>query len=148
MPSIAVTAWHLADWTWESASTEDRKYILSRFNPPIVASGRSGVDFSRFQKALMNRFRELHVCRQLATGAKHKIVLHHPYPTAVAKEGWYREPLQFGGQFGSRFVEYFPQLSVSDGGTMRPALEIFDGALAAWDQLFREWGYFESRYAG
>jgi hypothetical protein len=57
--NCAVTAWHMADWVWQSASPQDRAELLSKLN--IVATGKSRKDFGAFTKALMDRHRVLHL---------------------------------------------------------------------------------------
>lgn len=143
--NCAVTAWHLADWIWESATASDRDFILSKLEPKSSAS-KSKEPFTRFQLALMARYRSLHLCRQLATGAKHKIVVKYADPEVTAKEDWHGEPRRFGDKFGSRYVDYSPRLTITDRDETRPAVEVFEDALRDWDRLLREWGYFEAPF--
>jgi hypothetical protein len=57
--NCAVTAWHLADWTWKAAAAEQRAHILACLN--IKSSGQDDKDFAKFQAALRDKSRALHV---------------------------------------------------------------------------------------
>jgi hypothetical protein len=143
--NCAVTARHMADWIWESARAADRDFVLSKLEPEVSAS-KAGTPFGRFVQALMARHRSLHICRQLATGAKHMTVAHHPDPEVTAKEDWYGEPLRVGGTVGSRLVEYSPRLTITDRDETHPAIEVFENALRDWNHFLRALGYFEPVY--
>jgi hypothetical protein len=84
--NCAITAWHMADWIWQIAAAQDRIYLLSEF--ALSPTGENQRDFSLFTRALMARYRVLHICRQLATGSKHKLVERHPDPDVLAEEHW------------------------------------------------------------
>ena len=73
--NCAVTVWHLADWVWEASGSDQRAEILQRFR-----CGAAQASKSSFQKALMERFRAIHICRQIATGSKLMTVTLHPDP--------------------------------------------------------------------
>lgn len=60
--NCAVTVWHLADWTWNTSSAEQRSHILASLG--VEGSG----NLTKFQTALRDNSRALHICRQLATG--------------------------------------------------------------------------------
>ena len=80
--NCAVTAWHMTDWIWQSATADDRVEVLSKLAAP--ATGKS--NFGAFTQALTQRHRVLHICRQIATGSKHKIVERHPDADVGAKQ--------------------------------------------------------------
>lgn len=67
--NFAVTAWHLADWTWKAAAGEQRGHILKCLN--IESSGHDDKDFRKFQTAVRDRSRAIHICQQVANGSKH-----------------------------------------------------------------------------
>jgi hypothetical protein len=142
--NCAVTAWHMADWVWQSASPQDRAELLSKLN--IVATGKSRKDFGAFTKALMDRHRVLHICRQIATGSKHKEVEVSPDPEVVAEERWDIEPARVRSRISVQITTYSIRLMIRDGDVSRSALELFEEAARTWDQLLREWGYLEARY--
>jgi hypothetical protein len=144
--NCAVTAWHMADWIWQSGGAQDRTYLLSKFT--IAPTGKNRRDFGLFTRALMERHRVLHICRQLATGSKHKIVEMHPDPSVTAEEHWDSDPMRAGSRVGARLVAYSIRLSIRDGDRSRPALEVFKEAAQTWDRLLHEWGYFEARFVG
>jgi hypothetical protein len=130
--NCAVTAWHMTDWVWQSATVEDRAFLLSKLAVP--ATGKSQTDFNAFTRAVMKRHRALHICRQIAIGSKHKIVERSPDPDVGAKEHRHE-----GGP---------SSLLIRDGEVWRPALEVFEEAAQAWVRLLREWGYFEAELLG
>jgi hypothetical protein len=142
--NCAVTAWHLADWVWQSIDAEGHAFILSKL--AVAPTGKK--DFGLFTRELMRRHRALHICRQLATGSKHKIVEMHPDPAVRAERAWDSEPMRVGSGVGSRLVSYSIRLSIRDGEESRPALEVFDDAAQTWDRLLREWGFMEPRFVG
>ena len=80
--NCAVTAWHMVDWVWQSTDASGRAAILSRLG--LVPSAPKK-DFSAFNRELMKRYRPLHLCRQVATGSKHKIVENYPDPNVTAR---------------------------------------------------------------
>ena len=73
--NCAVTAGHLADWVWEASGSDQQAEILQR-----LRCGAAQASKSSFQKALMERCRAIHICRQIATGSKHMTLTLHPDP--------------------------------------------------------------------
>jgi hypothetical protein len=124
--------------------SKDRAELLSKLN--IVATGKSRKDFGAFTKALMDRHRVLHICRQMATGSKHKEVEVSPDPEVVAEERWDIEPARVRSRISGQINSYSIRLMIRDGHVSRSALEVFEDAARTWDQLLREWGYLEARY--
>jgi hypothetical protein len=57
--NCAVTAWHVADWTWRASSPEQRAFIFSCL---AIESSRKD-DFGTFQSAVRKKSRALHICR-------------------------------------------------------------------------------------
>ena len=142
--NCAVTAWHMTDWIWQSATAEDRAELLSKL--AITATGKSQNDFSAFTRALMKSHRVLHICRQIAIGSKHKIVERHPDPDVRAEEHWHVGRLR--SRSGVSSANYSISLLIRDGEVLRPALEVFEEAAQTWNQLLRKWGWSEARWLG
>jgi hypothetical protein len=140
--NCAVTAWHMTDWVWQSGSSVDRGYLLSKLAVPATSK-----DFGAFTRALMDQHRVLHICRQIAVGSKHKIIERRPDPDVGAEEHRDIEPA-LGGTPGIPFSHYSIRLLIRDGKVLRPALEIFEEAEQTWYRLLREWGYFEAEMLG
>lgn len=69
--NCAVTAWHIADWVWQSADAHHED-LLSRFGLPLTVDDKK--NFSLFQRGIRQTSRAIHICRQLATGSKHMTV--------------------------------------------------------------------------
>jgi hypothetical protein len=150
--NCAVTAWHLADWTWKAGSPEQRACILSSFG---IESTGAEKDFTKFQIAVVQGSRALRICRQIATGSKHMKVTQYPDPDIRAESGLERIPTAstavlgqaiFGKAVSATPVTYdFYRLVVHDKGVQRPALEIFDEAFNDWEQFLGQWGFVEGK---
>jgi hypothetical protein len=140
--NFAVTAWHLADWTWKAAAGEQRGHILKCLN--IESSGHDDKDFRRFQAAVRDRSRAIHICQQVANGSKHRII-HHPDPDVQAKMHWETEY----GRAGTMrtgvdpLAVYRYRLVITDKGAARSALDVFEEALGDWQRLLGTWGFVE-----
>jgi hypothetical protein len=52
--NCAVTAWHIADWAWQTADAEQRTWMLEKWSIP-----RGQKEFTALQIALMRRYRVL-----------------------------------------------------------------------------------------
>jgi hypothetical protein len=142
--NCAVTAWHLADWVWQSTDADGRAWILSKL--VIAPSEKGQTGFSTFTRTLMKRYRVLHLCRQLATGSKHKIVESYPDPDVAAREDWDVDRLRVGSAVGVPLVTYSGRLSIRDREVSRPALEVFEEAARTWHRLLSDWGFVEGRF--
>jgi hypothetical protein len=137
--NCAVTAWHLADWVWKASSVDRRADILASLGT-TAANDRK--DFGKFQTAIRNKSRALHICRQLATGSKHMNVTDYPDPSVRAEMRWEREPARVGKmRSGDPFAGY--RLVVSDNGVERAAIEVFESAFKDWERLLGRWGFIE-----
>jgi hypothetical protein len=137
-----VTAWHLADWTWKAASVEQRVHILECLN--IKSSGHDEKDFGKFQAAVRDRSRAIHICQQVANGSKHMTITHHPDPDVQAKMRWESEPARAGTmRAGDPLAVYRYRLGVLDKGAERAALDVFEEAFRDWQRLLGTWGFVE-----
>jgi hypothetical protein len=140
--NCAVTAWHLADWTWKASTPEQRAYILSCLG--LESNGQNQKDFVKFQSALRDRSRALHICRQLATGSKHMTVTAYPDPNVRAEMRWKSEHAQVETMRADDPLEIFRcQLVISDNGVERTALEVFEEAYKDWQRFLGAWGFVE-----
>jgi hypothetical protein len=130
--NCAVTAWHLADWVWEASSPDQRAEILQQLGSDARANK------STFQKALMEKCRAIHICRQIATGSKHMTVTQHPDPNVRVEMRWDSAPA------GEVKAGYHYRLLIHDGGVERPAVDIFEEALKTWNRWLEQWYLKES----
>jgi hypothetical protein len=137
--NCAVTAWHMSDWVWRSATAEDRAELLSKLAAPATGKG----SFAAFTGELVKQHRVLHICRQIATGSKHKIIERDPDPDVRAEEQWHAGCRIWSVGGGS--ITYYVSLMIRDGKIWLPALKVFEEAAQTWDRLLREWGYLEAK---
>jgi hypothetical protein len=139
--NFAVTAWHLADWTWNAATDEQRAQILD------CLKLESSANFGKFQDAVRANSRAIHICRQVATGSKHKTINHHPDPDVHAKMEWKPEYARAGTvRAGDPLAVYRYRLVILDKGAERPALDVFEAAFRDWQRLLGEWGFVEGTF--
>jgi len=131
--NAAVTARHVCDWVWETASPELRE----RFKADTPEPSAKGV---RQLAALMStECRELHICRQLATGAKHFTVERFDDPgisanliTAISV---------FESEDGSsRAFATRKAVFVNDGRQLYSDVGLFSRALNYWESFFQQYG--------
>jgi hypothetical protein len=140
--NCAVTAWHLADWVWKASSQVQRADILAS----LGATAGSGKDFVKFQTAIRNQSRALHICRQLATGSKHMTVTDYPDPIVRAEMRWETEAAQVGEmRVSDPFSPDRYRLVVLEKGVERIALDVFGDAFKDWERFLRRWGFIEGR---
>ena len=117
--NCAVTAWHLADWVWKASSEVQRRDILALLRTTVTGNGRK--DFVKFQTAIRNRSRALHICRQLATGSKHMTVTDHPDPNVRAEMRWVSKAARVGEmRAGDPLAVHGYRLVVSDKVSSAP----------------------------
>jgi hypothetical protein len=140
--NFAVTAWALADWTWNSASAEERNYIFECFR--IKSRAEDPKAFGKFQQAVREKSRAIHICQQIANGSKHMKVDRHPDPDVQAKMQWESEPARAGKmRAGDPLATFRQQLVVVDKGEERPAVDVFEEAFRDWQRLLGTWGFVE-----
>lgn len=140
--NCAITAWHISDWSWESADVEQRALIASRLGFSLSASAKGALEI--FQAALRARYRSLHLCWQIATGSKH-MNIRKPDPAVKAEGGWQPQSMAGRMQAGQPLGLYLYRLSVIDDGTIREALDVFREAFKCWEDELGWWGFIEGR---
>jgi hypothetical protein len=139
----AVTAWHLADWVWNISPKDRRTDILALLGTTVT--GNDHKDFVKFQTAIRNQSRALHICRQLATGSKHMTVTAYPDPNVRAEIRW-TEAVRAGEmRAGDPLAAHHYRLVVSDKGVERAAIDVFGDAFKDWEQFLGRWGFIEGR---
>ena len=137
--NCAVTAWHLADWTWNAASDEQRAHILDCLK--LKSSTNSDKVFGKFQNAVRDKSRAIHICRQVATGSKHMTIAHNPDPDVHAKMEWETEYGRAGTmRAGDPLAVHRYRLIIVDKGAERSALDVFEEAFRDWQELLGTWG--------
>ena len=140
--NCAVTAWHLTDWAWQASSPEQRTHILACLQ--VESGDQARGDFAKFQTALRNQSRALHICRQIATGSKHMTVTAHHDPEIRAEMRWESEPARAGKmRAGDPLDIHLYRLVISDNGVERTALDVFEEAFKVWRQFLGEWWFIE-----
>jgi hypothetical protein len=108
--NAAVTAWQLTDWVFEDMTPSQR-------------AQHKVVSLGDFQNLVRQQCRPLHLCRQIATASKHRIVTKHPDPGVSASVVVVPSA---PGQLGSF------EIVINDGGTTHPALDILEEARLYW----------------
>ena len=139
--NCAVTAWHIADWVWQSphAHHED---LLSRFGLAVTVDDKR--NFSAFQNGIRQKSRAIHICRQLATGSKHMTVSNHADPTVKADMRFETKSATFGeAKYGDPFAVSLYHLIVTDNEEERSAVDVFEQAYKDWQRFLGEWGFVE-----
>lgn len=131
--NAAVTAWHICDWVWETASVELRE----RFK---VDSPEPSAKDKRLLTALVYaQCRELYICRQLATGAKHFRVDQFNDPGVSTS---LEAAMNVFESDASGKLHFFltRALFVNDGDTKHAGLGLFNRALDYWESFFQRYG--------
>lgn len=67
--NVAVTAWHLTDWTWGALSDEAKCRLAAELQFNISNNPTSNL--KSFQDAIRNKSRSLEICWDIANGSKH-----------------------------------------------------------------------------
>jgi len=130
--NAAVTAWHLSDWVWESASVELKAEIANELKLKA-----STVD--EFQRSLSQNYEAIENCRNIANGSKHK--------TDRGNQS-FRVSLEwtYGSTFhGTTKIDApisYDLLVVNNGHQVR-AVEMFNEVFRVWRCLLSEWGFVE-----
>ncbi|MGA7674932.1 MAG: hypothetical protein WCA78_07760 [Rhizomicrobium sp.] len=140
--NLAVTAWHLVDWVWAASDNDTCKYISKFFGGVEMAKK------AHLYNAVAQKYRAIHICGQIANGSKHYIAAWGDDPSVKAMVLWVkREPVE-GTDDRVRFL-FQKELAIRDGDDdPRPAIDIFKGAVKAWDGMLGNWGFIEDRYIG
>lgn len=139
--NFAVTAWALADWTWQSASAEERKYIFECLR--IKSRPEHDKAFGKFQEAVREKSRAIHICQQIANGSKHMKIDRNPDPDVQAKMRWETEPARVDTLTGDPLATFQQQLVVVDKGEEQSAVKVFEDAFKDWQRLLGAWGFVE-----
>jgi hypothetical protein len=127
--NCAVTAWSICDWVWSSSSSELRERFISE--SPGPKRSRAGP----LAALVTAECRELEICRQLATGAKHFVVTVFNDPQITSR----REPAisLFESKTGETKTMKTHAVFVDDGGTLYSDLGLFSRASDYWHAFFR-----------
>jgi hypothetical protein len=141
--NFSVTAWHLADWVWEDLGDERRAYIAERFNREITRK-------SDLQRILAGNCRELHICRQIANGSKHKKLSSKSIDPSVRVGIEWKQTARGAGELtaGAPLADFSYDLFINDQGTSRPAVEVFKIVRNYWHDQLSDWGFCEGRHFG
>lgn len=108
--NAAITAWQLSDWIFEDMSAEQRRQF--------------GISTSAALKNLAcEQCRALHLCRQIATASKHRVVKVHYDDSISTKIDLDRTDRDHWPKWG---------LVIIDGDKSYPAIDVFEEARMYW----------------
>lgn len=135
--NCAVTAWHIADWTWHTADADQKRALAERMAVPQFK------DLHAFYGDLGEVYPELKACRDLANGSKHfclkrpkgNVSANHAFPRVVDPSG--RPGLKRGDFLLDLYVQY--------NGTNAGAQNFFDRILSIWLELLGPVGLLEPK---
>jgi hypothetical protein len=109
--NAAVTAWQLTDWIFEDMSDEQRRQFgISKL--------------SDLQKMAREQCRALHLCRQIATASKHRVVKMKHYDDSVSTR------IDFDRTDAYQWPKW--GLMIIDGDKSYPAIAVFEEARLYW----------------
>lgn len=112
--NAAVTAWQIADWVAQEANKEQKKAIGFKTLQGLQSIARQNC-------------RALHLCRQVATASKHRMVTQHPDLTVDAGVEFGAPKHVSGPVHLETWTAYF-----IDGDKKLPAIQVLDEALHYW----------------
>jgi hypothetical protein len=127
--NCAVTAWHLADWTWAYADTALKQDLAKRFGFKLKQKDRN--NRNQFLVAVAAASRDLHICRHIANSSKHLKLDNEDergFHLKIGEAKFSDDDVRFG-------------LLVIDKGKTILIERIFGRALEYWKVLFNEIGY-------
>ena len=136
--NCAITAWHLADWTWQTADDDQRKALANILGFSLTVDERRNLD--KFYDALGAKYPELLACRDIANGSKH-FVLSKEKGDATAIHAFHR--VIEASTTGLKRGDYVLDLSVEFGGERMSALRFFDRIFSLWYNLLGAVGMME-----
>jgi hypothetical protein len=134
--NVAVTAWHLSDWTWHSLPEHHRPDVAEK----LGASNK----LKSFQDALIANSRALRICKEIANGSKH---MEDRETDIRADIAWTRHSASVGQlKAGQPIAAYNFQLIVFDGSIELDAAEVFSDVFSFWRRLLPEWGFLDPEF--
>lgn len=116
--NAAVTAWHLTDWVFEDMT-------------PTQRAQHGTTSLKGFQNYVRQQCRSIHLCRQIATASKHRVVTLHVDQGVDAG-------IVFGAQKDGQFASW--SIVVKDGAVIHPALDVLENARLYWHQFISSLG--------
>lgn len=138
--NCAITAWHLADWTWQAASADQKNDICKRLEFSQVAD--DGKTLTRFYDVLTARCPAMRACREIANGSKH-MKLRKSDKAIEASADWERviDPTGFAA---IKKGDLILGLTISIDNQTVDAHGLFIDAFGFWENLLAETGFIES----
>ncbi|EME69757.1 hypothetical protein H261_12004 [Paramagnetospirillum caucaseum] len=137
--NCAVTAWHISDWAWEELDEEVKGDLSARAGDRIA-------DVGTFQAFLRRQCRALHLCRQIATGSKHKVVQRGNDENVTADLGWeVVDEATCEGTCDSPLRTYRQHAVIHDGSNMLETIDVFRDAFRYWERELASWFLIEDR---
>jgi hypothetical protein len=136
--NCAVTAWHLADWVWQSANDEQRAMLEERL--AFKRTGNERTSLHAFNDALGKDFPQLAACREFANGSKH-FLLNNPKEGFQAEAGYAFVVEPGTGRFRG---EAMLQLHVHLPNQNMSAMVFFNSLLVYWNNILAMLGMHEA----
>jgi hypothetical protein len=136
--NCAVTALHLADWTWQSSNAEQLEQLAKKFD--LKVTGNDQTDITGFCNALAAKSREFQLCRKIGNGSKHMKLRRTADDIVVRAEWVLRE-----GTAESRGRGYVIDLHIEDDGRRISAVAVFVAVRGFWQNLLGELFFIEGR---
>ncbi len=93
-----------------------------------------------FQSFLRSQCRALHLCRQIATGSKHKVLKHGNDENVTADLGWeVVDEATCESPCDSPLVNYRLHAVIQDGSCALEAIDVFREAFRYWERELAAW---------
>lgn len=138
--NCAITAWHISDWAWEEIDAAVKRDLSAR------AGGRIA-DVGTFQSFLRRQCQALHLCRQIATGSKHKVVQRGNDENVTADLGWeVVDEATCESSCESPLVTYRLHAVIHDGSCALEAIDVFRDVFNFWERELAAWFLIEGRF--
>jgi hypothetical protein len=133
--NTAVTAWHMTDWLWASKqTTRDKlsKKFKFEYNETTVSGREKGLE--RFQKAVREACRELHICREICNASKH-MRLKSNDPDICLEIEWHAAKEAVGEV---KVGDLIMNLMVNDKEKKTDAQLVYIEAAGYWEALLKD----------
>lgn len=134
--NVAVTAWHLSDWTWKYLSEEKQRDLSLKLG--FEFQNNPAKNLKSFQLALTKKSRALEICWDICNGSKHfdthkdsKVDAKVEFEIKEARAGEFR--------VGQRLAETLSfDFLINWEGQVFKAVQIFEEARNFWNDLLAE----------
>lgn len=133
--NIAMTAWHMVDWTFADMDA-DQRVLAGRQLGRKINTQRD------FAAAATEACEALRMCQVIATAGKHVEVSTRPDPSLVTRLEFFEVNADgASGQVGAMWI-------IERDGKKYPAEETFNQVHRFWEDLLSSLGMIEDRFMG